>query len=133
MRAEDDHEKDPLQLLIAEILEAESGGDPVDREDLIDAHPEFADSLRDFFARHDRMKSVVEVDPPTLPPSESVDESTLPPTCSDDDATVAPTGPASATETPSVSDNVRYFGDYELVEEIARNRSIRSAGGSTTV
>ena len=45
----EDRDVDPLQSLIAEILEAEQQGEPVDREALLEAHPELADSLRNFF------------------------------------------------------------------------------------
>ena len=125
-------EKDPLQSLIAEILEAENRGESVDRDALLSQYPEHADSLRDFFVDHDRMKAAADQEDPTLPPSGNVmDEATIPPHQSANDAatispegtgedrTVPPTEPASPAGA-SVGDSVRYFGDYELLEEIAR-------------
>ena len=65
----------------------------------------------------DRPKSdQADTEPPTLPPNDSTfDEPTIPPEPESEDATVAPT-----TREATVGDRVRYFGDYELLEEIAR-------------
>ncbi len=80
MSAEDRDDTDPLESLIAEIMEAEAGGETVDREALIDQHPEHADSLRDFFAVHDRLKSAAEIHPPTSPPTyDPSDRVSMPP------------------------------------------------------
>lgn len=128
MSADDrDDSNDPLQSVIAEILDAERHGEVVDRDALLAQHPQLADSLREFFVGHDRIKSAVDFDSPTVPPAKSEqrfctdDDQTLPPSAAcDEDATV--TGNTSGTdgESFSVGERVRYFGDYELVEEIAR-------------
>ena len=47
------------------------------------------------------------------------EEVTIPPRSTADDPTIPPTESASA-EGPTVGDQIRYFGDYELLEEIAR-------------
>ena len=122
-------EKDPLHSLIAEILEAENRGESVDRDAMLNEYPELADSLRDFFTDHDRMKDAADQEDPTLPPDGSgidaptippnQDEATMPPRLAGEDPTLPPTQPAS-TDGPVVGDQVRYFGDYELLEEIAR-------------
>ena len=83
---------DPLESLIAQILDAEQRGDPVDRDALLAEHSEHAESLRDFFADHDRMKSVVAGDLPNLPSGELIENRTPPPQASPGDPTVEMTG-----------------------------------------
>lgn len=61
-------------------------------------------------------------DPSTLPPRNglSADDATLPPEMTtDDDQTIPPTV-STQNDGVSIGDQIRYFGDYELVEEIAR-------------
>ena len=133
MSPEEREGKDALESLIARYLEAEKSGHNLDRDGLIEKHPELADSLQDFFANHDRMKAVANRDEPTIPPNGSgLDEATMPPGLSShedatlptqpvgDDPTIPPTVGATQSARPSVGDQVRYFGDYELLEEIAR-------------
>ena len=124
--------RDPLQSLIAEILESENRGETVDRDAIVKGHPDLAESLDDFFANHDRMKAAADQEDPTLPPDGGVldaptippnqgnqDQATMPPRIGGEDPTMPLTQPAS-TDSPAVGDQVRYFGDYELLEEIAR-------------
>ncbi len=132
MSPEDRSERDPLQSLIADVLEVESRGESVDRKALIESHPEHADSLQAFFASHDQMRSAADVNPPrssgpasedpTIAPAASpLDDPTLSPTNpGGDDPTLPPSAAASRKGEPTVGDKVRYFGDYELLEEIAR-------------
>jgi WD40 repeat protein/tRNA A-37 threonylcarbamoyl transferase component Bud32 len=85
--------------ILAAYLQAVDAGQAPDRQRLFDDNPDLAESLRAFFADHDRMKQAAAPPPltevPTLPPSEVT-------------ASVAPLA------------TVPYFGDYELLEEIAR-------------
>ena len=63
-----------------------------------------------------------DVDPPTLPPSSAgnADDATLPPQPgSPEEQTIPPKASANGNGA-TVGDQIRYFGDYELVEEIAR-------------
>jgi WD40 repeat protein len=81
--------------VIAEYLRAADAGQAVGRDQLLARHPDLADDLRSFFADHDAAAGLA---PPSAAP------------------TLAPNPPAP----PAVGDSVRYFGDYELVKEIAR-------------
>jgi serine/threonine protein kinase len=95
-----------LNELIAAYLEAVEAGQSPDRGAWLAPHPDLADELRAFFANHDRMARVGEplraaaaVEPPTP-----------------EAATLAPDAPPP----DPLLGKVRYFGDYELLEEIAR-------------
>jgi WD40 repeat protein/serine/threonine protein kinase len=92
-----------IQYIIAAYLEAVEAGQSPDREALLRQHPDVAAELRTFFADHDRLARLrvalhpVErnfAEPLTLAEGEVPDH----------------TPPAT----------VRYFGDYELLQEIAR-------------
>jgi serine/threonine protein kinase len=78
-----------LDDLLAQIVTADESGRPVDRQELLKRHPQFAEELRDFFANRDQMRRLA--------------------------------GPLRGTA--SISGNgrtkLRYFGDYELLDEIA--------------
>src|SRR4051794_1626238 len=89
----------PLDAVIAGYLQQVEAGAVPDRESLLAAHPDLADRLRAFFADLDR-----------------VDRAAAPLRLSSDPyATVEP--PPGA-EPPGK--RVRYFGDYELLEAVAR-------------
>jgi WD40 repeat protein len=87
------------EILAAYLLAADAGHAP-DRQELLDRHPDLADALRAFFADHDRMRRAAAAAPAARE---------LP--------TVAPGQPTAAVGSLGV---VRYFGDYELIEELAR-------------
>jgi WD40 repeat protein len=89
--------------LIAAYLEAERQGQAPDRAKLLAQHPELAAELTSFFADHDAVKRMAQPAPAPLPTAA-------------DAPTLAPGPPVSlAPGTP-----VRYFGDYEILAEIAR-------------
>jgi WD40 repeat protein len=86
-----------LEGAIAEYLrEAEAGQEP-DREAFLARHPDLADDLRSFLADRDYLRRLA-------PPPE-------------DSGATEPHGPTAAD--PGLG-TVRYFGDYELVGELAR-------------
>jgi serine/threonine protein kinase/WD40 repeat protein len=87
-----------IDELIAEFLEAEAAGQTPDRAALLARHADLADELHSFFADHDRMRKLAE--PLQAPAAEA--------------ATLGLDAPVSPGTT------VRYFGDYEILEEIAR-------------
>jgi tRNA A-37 threonylcarbamoyl transferase component Bud32 len=95
-----------LDELIAAFLEAVEAGHPPDRDAWLAQHPDLADELRAFFANHDRMAEVGDrfraAGPGKADPAEN--------------PTTAPTD----KPVDVALGQVRSFGDYELLEEIAR-------------
>jgi serine/threonine-protein kinase len=84
-----------LQQVLHAYLEALDAGRAPSREELLRQHPDLADELAAFLADQSRMEALRPADPAEA-------------------ATLAPTPAAGPLGT------VRYFGDYELLEEIAR-------------
>jgi tRNA A-37 threonylcarbamoyl transferase component Bud32 len=89
---------DPLDAVIAEYLQQVEAGAVPDREALLTRHADLAERLRAFFADYDRL-------------DRQAGDLRL---SHDPDQTVG------GTEQPGALPRVRYFGDYELLEEIAR-------------
>jgi serine/threonine-protein kinase len=94
-----------VNRVLADYLEARRLGRQPDREELLRRHPELADELRSFFADQDGFGRVAGHLGPPAGPAAAPGQA----------ATVAP-GEAAG---PGLG-AVRYFGDYELVEEVAR-------------
>jgi tRNA A-37 threonylcarbamoyl transferase component Bud32 len=93
-----DSQHDPLDAVIADYVQQVEAGAVPDREALLARHPDVAQRLRAFFADYDRLDR------------QAADLHLS----GDPGRTVA--GP----EQPGKLPRVRYFGDYELLEEIAR-------------
>ncbi len=91
--------QDSIDAVIAAYLEAVDAGRSPDRQELLNRYPRHAEQLRSFFADHDRMNQAAA----PLRLRETSDSSS--------DAASSPDGALP---------RVRYFGDYELLEEIAR-------------
>jgi hypothetical protein len=89
-----DRERRVDELLTA-YLEAVAAGQAPDRQELLARHPDLAPELAAFFADHDAMRALARPAP--------------------EPATQAP-----GHREPAPLGTVRYFGDYELLEEIAR-------------
>jgi tRNA A-37 threonylcarbamoyl transferase component Bud32 len=89
---------DPLDAVIADYLEQVEAGAVPDREALLARHPELAERLREFFADFDRL-------------DRQAAELRLAP---------GPDHSTDAGEQPGEPPRVRHFGDYELLEVIAR-------------
>src|SRR5579872_3482867 len=89
-----------LETILAEYLRSVEIGQPLDRQSLLAAHPDLAHELESFFRNRDAMQRLAD------PVKAAVEAPTL-----------APTFHASVGHGGAL---VRYFGDYELVEEIAR-------------
>jgi serine/threonine protein kinase len=99
-----------VNAAIAAYLEAADAGRPPDRREFLARHPDIAAELEAFFADRDRFQRLAAPLPPAAPTVNPVDAGA-------EAATLAPArGEPAATELGTV----RYFGDYELLEEIAR-------------
>src|SRR6516165_6462853 len=95
---------DPLDAIIADYVQQVEAGQVPDREALLAQHPDLAERMRAFFADYDRLdRQAAE-----LRLSADVNRTT----------DQAPPG-ADATGLDQLP-RVRYFGDYELLEVIAR-------------
>jgi predicted Ser/Thr protein kinase len=91
-----------LHEVIAAYLEGVQAGQVHDRQELLARHPDLASELAAFFADHDKLGALAAPAPPSLAGAEA--------------PTLAPGANAAAgLEAPG-----RSFGDYELLEEIAR-------------
>jgi len=123
-----------LNLLIAQYLEAADRGKPLDRHQIVAQNPDLAGQLEQFFADRDRMNELAQPIR-SAEAAADADASTLPPTLAPQpaDASALPCTQALGREPSEAADagdsaeivlppgtTVRYFGDYELLEEIAR-------------
>jgi tetratricopeptide (TPR) repeat protein len=98
-----------LDEVLASYLEAVEAGAPPDRRALLEQHPDLADELAAFFEDQDQFDSLVA---PLRTPGSASASSARDPALSD-------TPPDRWSASPG-SFTVRYFGDYELLEEVAR-------------
>jgi WD40 repeat protein/serine/threonine protein kinase len=89
-----------LERVLADYLHSVEAGTPSDRSELCARHPDLAADLDSFFRNRDAMERLAEPIKRQLPGPE----------------TIAPSGTESAGGGPTI----RYFGDYELLLEIAR-------------
>src|SRR5437762_1729635 len=89
---------DPLDAVIADYVQQVEAGAVPDREALLARHPDLAERLRAFFADYDRLDRQAADLRLSADPNRTTDL------------------PAPAGDLP----RVRYFGDYELLEVIAR-------------
>jgi WD40 repeat protein/serine/threonine protein kinase len=105
--APDDSARDcQLEAILHEYLQAVDAGHPPEHEALLRQHPEFASELTAFFADQDAVAQVAHgmAEPKAAPHA----------------AAEAPTLSPAETSAFSTGVTLRYFGDYELLEEIAR-------------
>jgi tRNA A-37 threonylcarbamoyl transferase component Bud32 len=99
---------DRVDQILADYLAAVDAGGAPDRAVLLAAHPDVADELRAFFTDADRVDRIA-------PPNATIAfQKVSPPEA----LTFLPSG-ASGDARPQLA-VVRYIGDYELLEEIAR-------------
>jgi WD40 repeat protein/tRNA A-37 threonylcarbamoyl transferase component Bud32 len=120
---QDDPSSDDQRLgeIIAAYLDDQRRGQAPDRQELVQRHPELAADLQSFFADQDHLNAFAEplsvFAPVQRGPAHAASETaTIPP---------SPTGGLGAAPTesdlsPPALATARHFGDYELLEEIAR-------------
>jgi WD40 repeat protein len=105
-----------LNQVIAAYLEARRAGQCPSQEELLAQHPDLAVELASFFAdkeRFDRLAEPLAASPPAGPED-------APKQAKETQIADAPTIAPGAQPSPVPGDTVRYFGDYEMLEEIAR-------------
>jgi WD40 repeat protein len=127
--AAEDHESASREQKLHEILhaylQAVDAGQAPDRQELMRQHPELASELAAFFADQEKLGQLaqsmrLETSVPPVgarPPDSVVARSPDRATSEAEAATLAPGEQAAGSEPLGI---VRYFGDYELLEEIAR-------------
>ena len=97
-----------LDEVIAAYLRAEEAGERPDREQWLLRHANLADSLRAFFADRQRFEQAA------APLKDALAEE-------DNSADQSPDGLLNdGSESPNGLPRIRYFGDYEILAEIAR-------------
>ncbi len=104
-----------LDEIIADYLLAIERGECPDRRALLEQYADWATELREFFEGHDRVQGVFALPSSlgTTPPDTSITVSLTPP--SDRGS-----NPSSRSTLPAVDGDAIPFGEYELLEEIAR-------------
>src|SRR5262245_15475614 len=102
-----------LDAVIAEFLEASERGAEIDREAVMIKHPDLAAELKEFFANHDAMMLAA------IPDTASRRADAMLQSAEISAANEAPTftSPPSSTSHFAAREQ---FGEYELLEEIAR-------------
>jgi tRNA A-37 threonylcarbamoyl transferase component Bud32 len=89
-----------LERVLADYLHAVEAGTPLDRDELLKQHADLAGDLRSFFRNRDALERIAEPLKAQLPDAETIG--------------------ASDSATAGAGTTIRYFGDYEVLEEIAR-------------
>jgi tRNA A-37 threonylcarbamoyl transferase component Bud32/outer membrane protein assembly factor BamB len=117
-RDEGDSREQRVDRVIAAYLEAEQAGRAPDREELLRQHPDLAEELRSFFADRDQFRRVAE---PIGLGARDAETLALPvPSAGRPGPAEAVTADSGTASAPVAGTRVRYFGDYELLEQIAQ-------------
>jgi tRNA A-37 threonylcarbamoyl transferase component Bud32 len=111
----DDTIRPRVERIIAEYLEAEASGQPLNIAELLTAHPDLAGPLQSFFANHDWMKQASPGDS-----TDASDQKRTPSAGIETTIGYAGLGAESVRAEIMTQPLPLRFGDYELLEEIAR-------------
>jgi WD40 repeat protein len=114
--ADTDRTQQRFQEVLAEYLQAAEASRAPTREQLLARHPELARELQSFFANREQFEQLAEPLRPVRPTHK-------PDTSKDDAAATVGSGPVPATGAlgrPGEEARGGSFGDYDLLEEIAR-------------
>jgi serine/threonine-protein kinase len=110
--------EDRLSEVIAAYLAALDAGSIPDREALLTAHPSLADDLRAFFANQDHLEELAV--PLRLDSANEATEVHDAGESTDLSEAATLAGQATGGNGVAVGERLRYFGDYELIEELGR-------------
>jgi WD40 repeat protein len=107
-----------FEEVLAGYLQAAEAGQAPDPTELTARHPDLASALESFFANHQQFQQLARLLPPTEPPEAK--EEWIEPATADRGLNHPAQSAAEAVSAPGVRGLPRLFGDYELLEEIAR-------------
>lgn len=118
----DQDREERFDEICADFLDAVDGGHSFDKEQVLTANPDLAESLRNFFHDHERMAGVLDMEDPegdqnSAHPNKSSSRQGVDQTIALGDAAKQPSG-FSAVESMSGQHGKR-IADYELIEKIA--------------
>ena len=101
-------QEERLQAALIEYLEAAESGKPLDRAAIVARYPDLAGELSEFLSNRARIDALA------APLRPLVDDKEAPAIADQPTFAAATAGPAE------LGTKIRYFGDYEILEEIAR-------------
>src|SRR5262245_11869724 len=91
MRPSDPARQERLEAVLAEYLRRVEAGEKLDRPAILAEHPDLAADLREFFANQAHLARIV-----------------------------GPPGSSASSSSSTRPSKLHYFGDYEILEEIAQ-------------
>src|SRR6516225_4630340 len=107
-----------FEEVLAAYLQAAEAGQAPDHQELIARHPDLAPALESFFGNHQQFRQLARMVPPGVTPGATEDRVEPAPANTVPDRSARAT--AETVSGPATPGLPRLFGDYELLEEIAR-------------